>query len=386
MNIKLVNKISKNGLSLFSDDYVCAEDMQNADAMLVRSAKLHDEVFEKSVQCIARAGAGVNNIPLDRCAKEGIVVFNTPGANANAVKELVLGSMVLSARNMHKGIEWSSTLKGKGDEVEALVEKGKAQFVGPEISGKKIGVLGLGAIGVLVANACKSLGLEVYGYDPYISINAAWNLKKEVNYVADMKQIFAECDYITVHIPFNKDTKHTVNAEMLELMKPTATVMNFARGGLVDDDAIIEALNNGKIASYVTDFPNAKTIECDKIINIPHLGASTPESEENCAVMAVNQVADFLENGNIVNSVNYPDLSMPRGAKTRCCIAHENIPNVVGSVSSVLASEGINIESMANRSRGEYAYMMIDTNSDISADLVTKLEEQNGVIRVRVIV
>ncbi|MFI3227280.1 MAG: phosphoglycerate dehydrogenase [Clostridia bacterium] len=384
-NIKLFNKISQTGLVNFDDKYTCAEDMANADAILVRSAKMHDEVFEESVKCIARAGAGVNNIPLERCAKEGIVVFNTPGANANAVKEMVITGLLISSRKVVDGIEWAKTLADKGDDVEALVEKGKGQFVGPEIQGKKLGIIGLGAIGVLVANACKHLGMEIYGYDPYLSVKGALNLTRDIHYCASLKEIFENCDYITIHVPFNKDTKDTVSAETIATMKDGVRILNFARGGLVNDDAIIAALESGKVSAYVTDFPNAKLIACDKVIPIPHLGASTPESEDNCAVMAVKEVREYLENGNIVNSVNYPNLELAREASTRICIANENVPNMVGTISTILANAHINIENMANRSMGDVAYTIIETNSDVTDAMVEEIKANAGIIRVRVI-
>lgn len=384
-NVKLFNKISQTGLVNFSDEYQYSQTQEKADAILVRSAKMHDEVFEKSVICIARAGAGVNNIPLKRCADEGIVVFNTPGANANAVKEMVITSLFLSARKISEGISWSKTLADKGDEVPALVEAGKSQFTGPEISGKKLGVIGLGAIGVLVANTCRHLGMEIYGYDPFISIKSALSLSRDINYAESMKEIFEKCDYITIHIPYNDKTKNTINDETIEQMKDGVRILNFARGELVDDDAIIKALNQGKVASYVTDFPNAKLLTCDKVIPIPHLGASTPESEDNCAIMAVNQVREFLENGNIINSVNYPNVELPREATTRICIANKNVPNVVGTISTTLAGAKINIENMTNRSQGEVAYTIIETNSEITQEMVEQIEKLDEVIRIRVI-
>ena len=384
--IKLLNKISDTGLDIFDKTkYSCDEQMENEDAILVRSAKMHDVEFAKSVKCIARAGAGVNNIPLERCSKEGIVVFNTPGANANAVKELVITSLLISSRKISQGIDWCKTLADKGEEVEALVEKGKAQFIGPEIKGKKLGVIGLGAIGVMVANAGKSLGMEVYGYDPYISIKAAWSLSRGVHGTGNIKEIFENCDYITLHVPLNDETKNTICAESIAQMKDDVRILNFSRGELVNDDDILSALNSSKVSAYITDFPNAKLLTSNKVIPIPHLGASTPESEDNCAQMAVEQVIEFLENGNIVNSVNYPNIELAREASIRICIIHENIKNTVGAITTILGDNDINIENMANRSRGDFAYTIIDVNSEMTEQVIKTIENHKGIINVRVI-
>ena len=332
---------------------------------------------------IARAGAGVNNIPLDKCAEKGIVVFNTPGANANGVKEAVLAGLFLGARDIVGGVNWVQTVK-EDPNVAKLVEKGKKQFAGTEIMGKKIGVIGLGAIGVLVANACVALGMEVYGYDPFISVDAAWNLSKDIKHIANVEDIYENCDYITVHVPLMDSTKKMINADAFAKMKDGVIVLNFARDLLVDDDALEAAIAAGKVRKYITDFPNAKTAQMNGVVAIPHLGASTEESEDNCAVMAVKELRDYLENGNITHSVNYPacDMGICKAAG-RITICHKNIPNMLGQLTGACAAEGINIEDMTNKSKGDWAYTMMDIGSEVSEALVEKLAAINGVVKVR---
>ena len=383
--IKTYNKISKSGLEVFDDKYTIGDEVENADGAIVRSAALHDEEFPASLQAIARAGAGTNNIPIDRCSEQGIVVFNTPGANANAVKELVIAGLLLSSRRVVSGIEWAKTLKGEGDAVGKLVEKGKGAFAGPEIKGKKLGVIGLGAIGVMVANAANHLGMTVYGYDPYLSVKSAWNLNHNAVHINDINEIFANCDYITIHVPLTDATKNLVNADTLAKCKDGVRILNFARGGLVNNDDIKAALESGKVAAYVTDFPSDDVLGVDGVIAIPHLGASTPESEDNCAGMAAKELIDYIENGNIVNSVNLPEITMPRSGENRVCVIHRNIPNMLTAITGIFAGDNINIENLLNKSRGDYAYTMLDIGAaDISA-VAEKIGAIDGVIRVRVI-
>ncbi len=383
--IKTYNKISKSGLEVFDDKYTIGDEVENADGAIVRSASLHDTQFPKSLLAIARAGAGTNNIPIDDCTSKGIVVFNTPGANANAVKELVIAGMLIGSRRVISAIEWAKTLKGEGENVSKLVEKGKSAFTGPELKGKKLGVIGLGAIGVLVANAANHLGMKVYGYDPYLSVNSAWNLTHNAVHIYDIKDIFEKCDYITLHVPLTDSTKNLINAEAIAKMKDGVRIMNFARGGLVNSADVIAALQSGKIASYVTDFPSDDLLGVDGVVAIPHLGASTPESEDNCAQMAASELIDYIENGNITNSVNLPEITLPRSGKYRICVIHKNIPNMITSITGIVATNNINIENMLNKSRGDYAYTMVDV-SDVDADhIIEKLEEIDGVIKARVI-
>jgi D-3-phosphoglycerate dehydrogenase len=346
---------------------------------------MHEMELAPETLAIARAGAGVNNIPLDKCSEDGVVVFNTPGANANAVKELVLCGLFLASRKIIPSIEWvKATLRGD-ENFSKSVEKGKSAFAGPEIKGKKLGVIGLGAIGVLVANSAKSLGMEVYGYDPYLSVDAAWNLSRSVKHVVSLDEIFATCDYITLHVPLTDSTKGVINTVNIAKMKDNVRILNFARGELVDTNDIIKALSEGKVASYVTDFGNEALLDANGAIVIPHLGASTPESEDNCAVMAVNEISDYLENGNITNSVNFPSVSVPRTAKARVTIIHKNMPNVISRITSAVASENVNIDNMVNKSKGEYAYTMIDTDTDINEQAISAITALDEVIRVRVI-
>ena len=384
-NILTLNKISETGLCNFSDEYNCATEIANPDAILVRSAAMHDMKFAKNTLAIARAGAGVNNIPIDRCSEEGIVVFNTPGANANAVKELVIAGLLLTSRKIVPAIDWAKTLKGNGDTVPKDVEKGKSAFAGPEILGKTLGVVGLGAIGILVANAAATLGMKVIGYDPFLSEKGKASLNAGVTVTADINDIFTKSDYITLHLPLNADTKGLVSKSSIAVMKDNVRILNFARGELVDTNDIIEALEDGKVAAYITDFPNDALIGATGVIAIPHLGASTPESEDNCAVMAVNQVADYLENGNITNSVNLPAVSVARNGKHRMTIIHKNVAGIVSSITSTLASENVNIDNMVNKSKGEYAYTMIDTDTDVSEEAIKAVTGIESVIRVRVI-
>ncbi len=383
--IKTYNKISKVGLDVFDDKYTIGDEVENADGAIVRSAALHDVEFPESLKAIARAGAGTNNIPIDRCSENGIVVFNTPGANANAVKELVIAGLLIGSRRVFNALEWAQTLKGNGAEVGKMVEKGKSAFAGPEIKGKTLGVIGLGAIGVLVANAANHLGMTVYGYDPYLSVKSAWNLTHNAIYVKDLKEIFQKCDYITVHVPLTDSTKNTICAESISLMKDGVRILNFARGGLVNDADIKAALESGKVASYVTDFPNDDLLGVDGVVAIPHLGASTPESEDNCATMAAHELIDYIENGNIVNSVNLPEITMPRSGEKRVCIIHRNIPNVLTAITGIVAETGANIENMLNKSRGDYAYTMLDCNGSEDAAIAEKIEAVEGVIRVRIV-
>lgn len=382
--IDLLNKISPIGLDLFSKEkYSCGEKMEAPDAILVRSASMHDMTFPKSVKAIGRAGAGVNNIPVEECAEQGIVVFNTPGANANAVKEMVLLGMLISSRKVADSMEWVKTLKGEGENVGKLVEKGKGQFVGPEVLGKTLGVIGLGAIGVLVANAATALGMQVLGYDPFISVDAAWGLSADVKHAASLNQIFEKCDYITIHVPCNKETKGMINDTSIATMKSGVRILNFARGELVDETDILAALEAGKVSCYVTDFPTDAQIGVKGVVAFPHLGASTPESEDNCAKMAAKELIAYLENGNIKNSVNLPNASMPRSGKNRVCIIHKNIPAQLSKISTVVSDNNVNIENMLNQSRGNFAYTMIDTNDEVKASTLEQLSAIDGVIRIR---
>ena len=382
IKIKTMNKISNKGLALFDERYEVGDEITDEDAILVRSAKLHDYPMGENLKAIARAGAGTNNIPVKECADRGIVVFNTPVANANAVKELVLCSLFLSSRRVLEGIEWTKTITG--DDFGKQVEAGKKQFVGPEIEGKTLGIIGLGAIGVAVANAAVKLGMNVIGYDPYISVNAAWKLSKWVKKAASQEEIFQEADYITIHVPANDETKNMINAKAINEMKPGVHVLNFARDALVNTDDMIDALKKGKVARYITDFGTEALAHTDNAIVMPHLGASTPESEENCATMAVEEVMDFLENGNIRNSVNFPTVVEPRTTTYRLCIIHKNIPNMLAKFAGTIAKKDMNIENMVNKARGDYAYTIIDTN-DLSEDITKAIEKQEGVIKARII-
>ena len=384
--ILCLNKISPVGTKRLGEAYTFSPEIENPDGILVRSAAMHDMELGENLLAIARAGAGVNNIPVDKCLKKGIVVFNTPGANANAVKELVLCALFLTSRRIAPAMDWVKTLKGQGDQVEKLIEKGKSQFAGPEIQGKALGVVGLGAIGILVANAASQLGMEVYGYDPYLSVEHAWHLSSAVHRSLSLDEIYAKCDYITLHLPQTKDTKGMVNRDSIQKMKDGVRILNFARGALVDSPALLEAQEKGKVAAYATDFPTDSMLGTEGIVALPHLGASTPESEDNCAVMAVDQIKDYLENGNILNSVNLPSISMAREAGTkRICIIHKNVPNTIALFASTCGEAGINIENMQSKSKGEYAYTILDVSGDLSPAAVDALRALEPIVKVRVI-
>ena len=384
-HIHYLNKISPKGTALWTEDYAVAENIADADALLVRSANMHEMHLPENLLAIARAGAGVNNIPLTSCADQGIVVFNTPGANANSVMELALCGMLLACRDIVGGINWVQTIKGSS-EVARLVEKGKSQFAGHEIREKSLGVIGLGAIGGPLANSARRLGMQVYGCDPFISIDAAWHLDSHIHRVKTRDEIYAVSDIISLHVPLMDDTRHMIDAAAIAKMKDGVIILNFARDALVDDEAMAEALKSGKVAKYVTDFPNEKTANMPGCLAIPHLGASTEESEDNCAKMAVRQVMNYLENGNIVNSVNFPNCDMGICAKAgRVCILHKNVPNMLSRFTTIVAEDGINISDLVNRSRGDYAYTMLDLDSPTNAEFVEDLKKVEGVIRVRVI-
>lgn len=382
--IQTLNNISEKGLELLpKDTYEVSNDCTNPDGILVRSAKMHGMELPASLKAIARAGAGVNNIPVEECSEKGIVVFNTPGANANGVKELVLAGLLLSSRKIVEGIQWTKSLKGQGSEVPKLVEKGKSEFAGPEILGKKLGVIGLGAIGVLVANAAHALGMDVQGYDPYMSIDAAWGLSRSVHRAVSLESLLSECDYITVHVPLLDETKNMLNKEKFALMKKGVRILNFSRGELVNNTDLIEAIKEGIVAAYVTDFPSEELIDVENIIAIPHLGASTPESEENCAMMAAEQLRNYLEHGNIKNSVNFPDCEMVRTTNYRTVVAHKNIRNMVGQITTILAHADINIMDMMNKSKKDWAYTVIDSDKKVEEDIVSKIKAIDGVVAVR---
>ena len=383
--VHYLNKISEQGTAQWTEDYQQTDDLQAADAILVRSANMHDMHMPENMLAIARAGAGVNNIPLQKCAEEGIVVFNTPGANARSVMELALCGMLLGSRDIIDGVNWVQSIKGSS-EIGRLVEKGKSQFAGHEIYGKKLGVIGLGAIGGPLANRCRKLGMDVYGCDPHISVEAAWHLDRHVQRVKTREEIYAACDVITLHVPLLPDTEKMINAEALSKMKDGVIILNFARDKLVDDDAMAEALKSGKVHRYITDFPNEKTANMPGCITIPHLGASTEESEDNCAKMAVKQVMEYLEHGNITNSVNYPNCDMGYcTTEGRITILHRNIPNSLGRFTSAIAADNVNIAGLMNKSRGEYAYTMLDLDQHPAPEVVEHLKQVEGVLRVRVI-
>jgi D-3-phosphoglycerate dehydrogenase / 2-oxoglutarate reductase len=385
--IKTLNSIAPVGLKNFDKaKYVVSGDVGNPDAILVRSADMLKYEFNPELLCIARAGAGTNNIPVDECGKAGIVVFNTPGANAESVKELVLCALLLSSRDILGGIEWVKSIASKGAAVEALVEKGKSAYVGPEIFHKKLGVIGLGAVGAKIANDAIALGMTVYGHDPYLSVEAAWRISSNVIYTKDVETIYKNCDYITIHVPYMESTHHTINRASIAMMKNGVRIINLARGELVNDDDIIEAIDAGKVACYVTDFPNAKTANVPKIIAIPHLGASTPESEDNCAIMAAHEIIDYIENGNIANSVNMPSAVLARTNDARICVIHKNIPDMIAKITGAVSAAGINIENMVNAStKGRMqAYTMIEVQS-LAPGLEHKISAIDGVIRVRAI-
>lgn len=386
-NVLTLNSISEVGLSkLNPKKYIIGDDIKDPEGIILRSYDMHEMELPESLAAVARAGAGTNNIPIDKCSEKGIVVFNTPGANANAVKELVLTGIFLSSRKIVEGIEWAKELKGK-DNVDKLVEKGKGQFTGPEIMGKKLGVIGLGAIGVLVANAAISLGMEVYGYDPFLSVDSAWSLSSKVKRAGTREELVAACDYITIHVPLNDSTRGMYNKDLFDITKPGARLLNFARGGLVDTAALKEALEKGTITEYITDFPDAEVINLDHVICIPHLGASTPESEENCAEMAAMELKQYLEYGNIRNSVNFPSCSIPYTGKARLAILHRNVKGMVGAVANAISDEGLNIDNMVNNNKGEYAYTLIDvdTFNGKGQEIADRLSKVDGIVKVRIV-
>lgn len=383
MNIKLYNKISSKGLNLFDDKYHVDVDVDKPDAILVRSAKLHDIELNDELKAIARAGAGVNNIPIDKCSKKGIVVFNTPGANANAVKELVLAGMLLSSRPIYNAMQWLNTVKDD-ENIADLAEKEKSKFTGCELQGKSLGVIGLGAIGLNVANMALHLGMDVYGYDPYLSIESAWQLSRRVKLVKSIEEVYKHSDYITIHVPMNDSTKNMIDKNAIKLMRPGVIVLNYARGGLVNEDDMIDALETNKVHKYVSDFASSKMMNQKDFICTPHLGASTPEAEENCAVMAVHQLMDYLENGNIKNSVNLPNVSMERSGEIRITCFHLNAPNMLAQISQAISSANLNIENMINKSKKEYAYTIVDVDQADIDDVVENLKCIPSMLRVQV--
>ena len=384
--IKTLKQISPTGLSVLdASRFTVSDGVENEDGVLVRSADMQEYVFPPALRAIARAGAGTNNIPVDRCSESGIVVFNTPGANANAVKELAVCALMLASRDVVGGVEWVKAQTRAGEDVAKVVEKGKSQFVGPEISGKNLGVIGLGAIGVQVANIATKLGMTVYGYDPFLSVDAALSLSRLVHHVTDLTAIYKNCDYITIHVPQTADTKGMLNAAAFDQMKTGVRVINLARGGLVAGEDMIAALESGKVARYVTDFPDTALTLVKNVVPIPHLGASSPESEENCALMAAQQLRDYLETGNIRNSVNLPTLEQDWSGETRLCIIHRNVPNMLASVTTVLSREHVNVENMTNKSRGEYAYTIVDVSARVGDAVANELRAIDGILRVRVL-
>ncbi len=382
--IKLLNRIAQVGLDRLPDGFAVDSEAANPDGILVRSAAMHDMVFGDRLLAIARAGAGTNNIPIDRCAEEGIVVFNTPGANANAVKELAVAALLMASRDLTGGNAWVRAVAAEGkDDVAKAVEKGKSAFAGPEIRNKTLGVIGLGAIGGMVANAGYALHMDVVGYDPYLSVSSALRLSRAVKVVKSIEALCAECDYISIHVPYTPETKHTINAKLIDGMKDGVRIINLARGELVDDEAMIAALECGKVARYVTDFPNNRVTLAKNVVALPHLGASTPESEDNCAVMAANELADYLLNGNIANSVNMPACEMARSGVVRLCVLHRNVPNMLASFLALLSAEGANVENMVSKSRGDWAYTMIDFAAEIPAGATDQIHAMDGVVRLR---
>lgn len=383
--IQTLNKISKKGLAVLDENYTCADEIENPDGIILRSFKMHDMELPASLRAVARAGAGVNNIPIDKCTDQGIVVFNTPGANANAVKELVIAALFLASRGIVQGINWAKTLIGEGDAVGSLVEKGKSNFVGPEIEGKTLGVVGLGAIGVRVANAAHHLGMDVVGYDPYLSVDAAWSLTRYAHKANSLDELLEKADYITIHVPATPSTKGMFNSEAFAKMKKDARLLNFSRGELVDETDVQAALENGDLAAYVTDFASEALLKNDKVICMPHLGASTPESEENCAVMAAAEIKDFLENGNIKNSVNFPNCDMGKVNGARITILHKNVPSMIKNITDVFASDGVNISNMLNKSKGDNAYTMIDVEGRCDQVVADEIAAMDGVIKVTIL-
>ncbi|MDE7097859.1 MAG: 3-phosphoglycerate dehydrogenase [Ruminococcus sp.] len=383
-NVQTLNKISAIGTDIFDKSkYTVSDDCANPDAIMVRSAKMHDMTFGDKLIAIARAGAGVNNIPVERCAQEGICVFNTPGANSNAVKELAICALLLSSRKITEAAAWAASLKGTED-APKTVESGKSKFAGPEIAGKTLGIIGLGAIGGKIANAADALGMKVIGYDPYLSVGAALHLEPSVKVVADINDIYKNSDYISIHMPYTAQTKNTIDAEQIDMMKDGVRLINLARGELINSEAVISAIKTGKVAKYVTDFADDVVLGEENVIVLPHLGASTPESEDNCAVMAAEEIIDYIENGNIRNSVNYPNLSM-NAVGTKICVIHKNVPTTIASITTAVGNEGINIENMANASKGDFAYTMLDVTGEVPGSVEGKINAVDGVVRVRVI-
>lgn len=380
--VQTLNKIAKIGLNVFDDKYTFGDEVENPDGIILRSFNMHDMKLPESLAAIARAGAGTNNIPIDKCSEKGIVVFNTPGANANAVKELVVAGLLLASRKVVQGINWAKTLIGEGDQVGKLVEKGKSNFVGPEIMGKTLGIIGLGAIGVRVANAAHALGMNVIGYDPYLSVDAAWSMTRAAVKANDIDTVLAQSDYISIHVPATAETKGMFNADLFRKVKPGVRLLNFSRAELVVDEAVCEALEDGTVAAYVTDFATETLLKNENVVVMPHLGASTPESEDNCAVMAAQELKDFLENGNIKNSVNFPNCDMGAVCGSRVTIAHKNVPSMLTQITDVFTKDNINIENMINKSRGEIAYTMIDTHSVVDDTIINHLKAIADVIKV----
>ena len=383
--IKTMNKISQQGLDVLAKNgFLVNPDSANPEGLLIRSAKLHDETFGDKLLGIARAGVGYDNVPVERCTENGIAVFNTAGANAEAVKELTVCALLLASRDIAGGIEWVKGLVGQ-DGIAAAVEKGKSAFVGPELSGKTIGIVGLGAIGALVANAAIALGMEVWGYDPYLSVEAAWRLRSDVNHASDLDTLFRMSDYITLHLACNNETRGMINAAAIAKMKPGTRIINLARGELVDDDAMLAALSAGKVARYVTDFPNDKLVGAQGVVALPHLGASTPESEEKCAIMAAQEISDYLLNGNTKNSVNLPNVYLDRAGKERLCVIHRNVPRMLNRFLDLIGAQNINVEHMINKARGDVAYTVIDAGGALGGEITGKIAAMEEVLRVRVI-
>ena len=384
--VKTLNKISEKGLDLFdAERYQVGDDVTGEDAVLVRSANLLDYEFPENLLAISRAGVGVNNIPVNRCSEAGIPVFNTPGANANAVKEMVLCAMLMGSRDVDGSIRWVRKQVEDGVDVTTVVEKGKSAFVGPELYKKTLGVIGLGAIGALVANAAHALGMDVYGYDPYLSVDTALRLDRHIHVVQDINELYRRADYITIHIHFTPQTRHMINSETIAHMKNGVRFINMARGEIVDDEAMLSALDTGKVATYITDFPTNKLVRSPHVVAMPHLGASTPESEQNCAVMAVRELKDYLENGNVRNSVNFPQVVMERTGVMRMCIVHKNVPAMLANITTLLSKDGVNVENLSNKSKGDYAYTMVDLGNKVGEDVIDDVKNLANVIRVRVI-
>ena len=385
-HIKTLNKISPIGLNRFDQEhYVVSDNETNEDGIVVRSAKLLDYQFPSNLLAISRAGVGINNIPIDRCSEAGIAVFSTPGANANAVKELVLCAMLMGSRDVDGSIRWVREQVESGVDVTTVVEKGKSAFVGPELYKKSLGVIGLGAIGSLVANMALSLGMDVYGYDPYLSVDSALRLDRHIHVVKDVAELYKRADYITIHIHYTAQTEHMIDAKAISAMKRGVRFINLARGEIVDDEAMLAALDTGWVATYITDFPNNRLVQAPHVVAMPHLGASTPESEQNCAVMAVDELKDYLENGNIRNSVNLPAVSMERSGVMRMCIIHKNVPAMLANITTLLSKDGVNVENLSNKSRGDYAYTMVDLSTKVGEDVVEDVKHMANVIRVRVL-